>query len=148
EMPSAAPVSDGRGKCEEQQIAAGDKGVRQPAFREGDRGVTGQRRVAEPAQNPQIDEAIGSEVVVPSREIPAQASDQPHPANKLDAVALPVVKANRLDRSKALQCPAETGRGILSSRKQDEGFFGTQASPRLVSFAHPRRDGAWGRADQ
>jgi hypothetical protein len=76
EMPRPAAIADGGGKGEEQQIAAGDKRIRQSALLESDRGVTGQRRVADLAQDAEIDDVVVAELAAPVREFPAQTLDR------------------------------------------------------------------------
>src|SRR6202040_327086 len=120
EMPRPAAIADGGGKGEEQQIAAGDKRIRQAALRESDRGVTGQRRVADLAQDAEIDDVVVAELAAPVREFAAQALDRRGTAIQLNPMALAVIEPDRLDGGEAGQRPGQAGRRILPSREKNE----------------------------
>src|SRR5436190_5577788 len=93
EVLEAAPVADRRRKGEEQDVAAGHKGVRQSARLETDRAVAGQRRVADPAEHAEIDEMIDAELFVPFGKVAAQARLDRLPAVELDPAPLAIVEA-------------------------------------------------------
>src|SRR5271166_3079237 len=114
-MAGAAAITDRGGKGEEQQVAPGNKGVWQPALREIYCGLAGKRRVAEPSEHAEIDQVVFAELSLPRGKRAAQATDHGTAASELNAVALAIVEAHRLDRGKTLQRPSKASRRILSS---------------------------------
>src|ERR1700757_2250497 len=70
-MPRSAAVAERGGKGEEQQVAAGHKGIRQSALLKADRSVAGQRRVADLAEDAEINYEIVAELAAPIWEFAA-----------------------------------------------------------------------------
>src|ERR1700720_863325 len=112
-MPRAAAIADRGGEGEEQQVAAGHERIRQAALLKGDRRVAGQRRVADLAEDAEIDDAVVAELAAPLREFAAGALYPPGAAMPVDPVALAVIETDRLDIGKTGQRPGEAGRRIL-----------------------------------
>src|SRR5580704_6683309 len=100
-MPRSAAVADGSSKGKEQQVAAGHKRIRQAALLEGDRSVAGQRRVADFAEDAEVDSVVVAEFAAPVREFAAHALYHRGAAAEFDPVALTVIETDRLDRGKA-----------------------------------------------
>ena len=113
----AAAIADRGRESEEEQVAAGNKGVRQPALRQRNRGFAGERRIANPSYYAEIDEVVVGELLIPLREFAPQPLQRRHPAIELDAVALPVIEADGFDRSKALKRPGQARCRILAAGK-------------------------------
>src|SRR5262249_61928910 len=105
-----AAIADGRGKGEEQQVAAGNKGVRQSAVGKGDCGLAGQRRIAEPTEDREIDDVVLAELAPPIGKLLAQAPEYGGPTFQLHGGALAVIEADRLDSGKGFASPGEAGR--------------------------------------
>src|SRR5690242_20535996 len=89
-VPRRAAVTESGGEGKEQQIAAGDKSVRQAALLEGDRDVAGQRRIADLPEYAQINEVVLAELAAPIGKFTAQPLDKAGAAVELDAMALAV----------------------------------------------------------
>jgi hypothetical protein len=85
-----------------------------------DRAVAGQGGVADPPEHGEIDQMIGPKLLAPLREVAAQALGDSPATVEFDAVALAIIKADRLDRSKAGKGPGEAGRRILPAGKQHQ----------------------------
>jgi hypothetical protein len=67
---------------------------------------------------------IVTEALRPARESRPDARQDGFPRVELDAVALAVVEADRLDARIALERPGKAGRGILSSGEEDQRSAG------------------------
>src|ERR1700720_2686724 len=141
-MPRAAAIADRGGEGEEQQVAAGHERIRQAALLKGDRRVTGQRRVADLAEDAEIDDVVVAELAAPVRECAAQARDYRRAALDFDPVALAVIETDRRDRGKAFQCPGEAGCRILPPGEQNQRPFGACVDQILPG--HPTRDSVSG----
>src|SRR5947207_14984623 len=109
----AAPVADRRSEGEKQQVAPRDKSVRQAGLLEADRGIAGQRRVADLPEHAEIDQVILAKPLAPFREFAAQAFGDADAALHLDPMALAVIEADRLDPGESGEGPGQAGRRIL-----------------------------------
>src|SRR5690242_16065227 len=123
-MLQPAPITNRRRKGKEQDVAAGHKGVRQPARLEADRAVAGQRRVADPPEHAEIDEVIDAEPFIPLGKVAAQAPLDRLPAIEFNPMALAVIESDRLHARKSGERPGQAGRRILPARKQHKRRFG------------------------
>ena len=113
-----APVGQRRPQREEQQVAPGHEGVGQPVGLHGNGDVVGHGTRAELAKHVYIQEVVIAQVTGPRHG--QQALAQARTAVELHAVALAVVKAQRLHMGVARQGPGQARGGILSSRKEDQ----------------------------
>jgi hypothetical protein len=85
---------------------------------------------------------VFAERAAPVGEFTAQALENRSPAIELNAVALAIIEAYRLDGGKPSQRPGEAGCRILPSGEQDEHPF--RACVDQVLLGHPTRDGVSG----
>ena len=120
ERMDAAPIAQGGGIREEEEIAAGHERRRQPGGRHFDLGFARQRRLA---QDPSS--AISTMWSSPRRlaqrpNLSLRRPEYDMPLLELDRVALTVVETDRLDSLEALECPGETDRAVLPAGEENE----------------------------
>ncbi|ABA49515.1 hypothetical protein BURPS1710b_0356 [Burkholderia pseudomallei 1710b] len=120
ERAQPAPISDRRGDRHEQQVAARHERVRQAVRRRLDLDRARHRGIADRAEHRQIDQVIVAQLVRPLRKTPLQRIAHALATFELDAVALAVIEAERLDGLIALERPGHTCGRILAAGKQYE----------------------------
>ena len=124
DVAGAAAIGERAGEAEEDQIAAGHEGGRQPVVGDFDRGFAGERGVGNIRRAHRV-QPCGRRQAAPSSltafpSAPRVGAGAP----QLDRVALAVVEADGFDPRKALERPGEADGGILPAGEEDERFPG------------------------
>ena len=127
----AAPVGDGRGEGEEEEVAAGDEAVGEAAGAHLVLARGGRRRAADLVEQREVEDVVLAEARRPAREVPAQLRAHLEPAFALGRPALAVDEADRLDVVVALERVGEADGRVLAAREEDEGVA------RVASHAAP-----------
>ena len=120
ERGDSAPVSQGGGEGQKQNIAPGHEGVGQDGGAKGDLGLPGQRRLGDFAQR-----GYGHGVIIAKPRTPRwrhfrQTRAQNRALAEFDDVALAVVEADCLDAREARQRVGEAGGRVLSAGEQHQ----------------------------
>jgi hypothetical protein len=152
----ATPVSERRGKGQEDDVAARHKGVRKTIGFHLEFDVAGQRRLGDLAECLQSDGVVVAKAAGPARAQVPQVGD-PLAAVEFDAMALAVVEADRLDMIEAVERPGKTRRRVLAAREEnkcsiahtpaslgmDFGLAAIVLGPALGSFVHSHARELW-----
>ena len=114
-----ATPRDGAGAGQEQQVAAGDEGVRQAFVGHHDRLFGGQRGLAQAGdRRGQVHHVVRPQIRG------GQGLADRLPAVEFDGVPLAVAEADRLHMGIAGERPGQAGRGVLPAGEQDQSVVG------------------------
>src|SRR4051812_394522 len=128
DMAAAAPIGEGGGERQKNEVAARHEGRGQAGVRHGDFGLAGQRRIRNGAERLKGEDVVFAEASVPERTRAGKRGPDGGAAIEFDPMALSVIEPKRFDRREPLQRPGETHRRVLSAGEQDESAIVIQAS--------------------
>ena len=116
-----APVGQGGGVGQEDQIAPGHESGGQASLVDLDRPLGGERGVADGAESADIEHLVLAQARAPNREIARPWPPHRQPRLQLDRVPLAVVEADGLHPLVARQRPGQADRGVLAAGEQHQG---------------------------
>src|ERR1700722_4255992 len=122
------------GKGQEENVATGNEGAREPVFEHRDFDVTREPRLADFPQNAEVDGVVITEAPDPIGKFQRQFATYVLAALEIDHMTLPVIKPDCFDALELVQRPGEAGCRILPTRKEHKGAIVIEVHARSFSL--------------